>query len=74
MEEIIRDSELLTENYIQEDLKEFISVEKYRLLELEKMSIFVCSENQLHNGIREENDGVYCAECGAKANIIKRVK
>ena len=69
-----RDSELLTENYIQEDLKEFISVEKYRLLELEKMSILICSENQLHNGTKEENENVYCAECGAKVNVIKRVK
>lgn len=74
MEQIIRDSELMTEAYIQEDLKEFISVEKYRLLELEKMSIFVCSENQLHNGTKEENDKVYCAECGAKVNMIRRVK
>ena len=74
MEILPRDSEVLINDYIEEDFRSFISVEKLKLLEKEAQSILLCSENQLHDGTRKEGEFLYCAECGAGINEIKKVK
>lgn len=73
-EAIIRDSLNMVEHYIEEDMREFISVEKYRLLETEAMSTQVCTQNQIHIGIKVVDGKPQCDECGSEVNIIKRVK
>ena len=69
-----RDSEVMVSDYIEEDLGNFISVEKHKLLEKESKSILVCSNNQLHEGIKKEGEVLYCAECEANVNEVKRIK
>lgn len=73
-QQIPRDSEVIINNYIEEDFNDFISVEKLRLLEKEAKSILICSNNQLHEGVKKEGEFLYCAECGATINEIKRIK
>lgn len=73
-ETIPRDSLELTEQYIQDDLSEFISVEKFNLLDKGKKDILICSKNQLHEGIKKEGVSSYCSECGADVTVIKKVK
>lgn len=67
-----RDSYIITENYIEQDLKDFISVEKYKLLEDKSMSI--CPQNYLHEGIINKDELDCCAECGNVTEVIRRIK
>lgn len=75
MEETIhRDSYQMAEDYVDEDLREFISVEKYKLLESEANSITICVKNNIHIGVKIVEGISQCAECGSQVNTIKRVK
>ena len=74
METIHRDSINLVEEYVKDDLEEFMSVEKYRLLQSEANSIFVCTNNQTHIGVGSLGMEMKCTECGADVRTIKRIK
>lgn len=74
MEEVIlRDSASMADQYVEEDLMEFMSVQKMEILR-QKVEKMICMNNQLHEGEIEIEGNYFCTQCDALMTTIRKVK